>query len=513
MFFSSNDMLLAYPDFGEYLEGAIVSSTYPLFSPSQVWDFPYGGNRRRFMFASELDQGCYNAMLLLLKKSNRVSFSELRQKLLDYGTPDLLGKRSFDHTVPPVWISIVGKHGPWPISVYPDAHGEIKTDPVIQIEGYKLQLMSDVADRSDIPTDGKRLFVVADVGQSLHFRIFDRDGNLLKDTDSNVLTGKAKAVEDLRMQLKPLWPLHVLPNSKIDSVIASVTSIVDLRSPGIEYTSPLTEYKNRATGPDDSRVTLTMPWVVEFIVASLICFLFICCYIQAYPKRRDPAITKPKWNHFHLAVVEFFRPIAEPSHSGRQRRWYISSLFSVMLVSYVLMSWPAVVPLIFGLLSVNSPTKIWVGTRRICVCYAAHPRTALPESRLVGVEVAFAIPTRLKARQLGDSRRVGIPLCDNSAAPRFGPVASVPAFRTSIPLKCRSLAKNGHFDTSGAECLSDLDACIVGTVVLALCEALHVVGINPASMCSSPLILPLGNGIGRPAYHVMHDQYPPLCFR
>ena len=46
VFFTDNDLFLTFPEFSHYLEGALVASTYPLVSCSQMLDFPYRGTRR-----------------------------------------------------------------------------------------------------------------------------------------------------------------------------------------------------------------------------------------------------------------------------------------------------------------------------------------------------------------------------------------------------------------------------------------------------------------------------------
>ena len=259
VFFSSNDMLLTFPDFGDYLQGALVSSTYPMFSPSQLWDFGYGGKRRRFTFSSEFDQGCYNATLLLIDEANGNRDANLKgklfEKLLDYGPPNPLGKKTDDtHTVPPVWISIVGKHGPWPVAVY--------------------SYTPETPDKDEDPI---------------------------------------RMVELVR-------------------------------------TSSPTKAEAKPAGLDDPRTLFTLPWILQFVAVSLVCLMFCHCYVQAFPRRHDPSATMPKWNHVHLAIVDYFRPLADPTDSKVQRR-YIAMLFYVMLAAYALMSWPGLLPFKFDLLA------------------------------------------------------------------------------------------------------------------------------------------------------------------
>jgi multidrug efflux system membrane fusion protein len=100
-----------------------------------------------------------------------------------------------------------------------------------------LRLMPSVKDVSDIPTEGKRLIVVADVNHKLHFRSFDPDGKLVVDTSEKKLAeqirqseGIGKQVEiqigNLKKQLQGLWPPHPLAKREKKLLIAAVTSIV-----------------------------------------------------------------------------------------------------------------------------------------------------------------------------------------------------------------------------------------------------------------------------------------------
>ncbi len=106
----------------------------------------------------------------------------------------------------------------------------------IVLVGFDLRLMSSLNDVSGIPTEGKDLVIVAAVNNVLHFRIFDGVGKRVVDTDEKKLTERAWQIEDLRKQLKNLWPPHELTRSDKDWVITAVVSIVDhpLRKRGLE---------------------------------------------------------------------------------------------------------------------------------------------------------------------------------------------------------------------------------------------------------------------------------------
>jgi hypothetical protein len=95
--------------------------------------------------------------------------------------------------------------------------------------------MSSMKDISDIPTAGSSLIVVAAVGDVLHFRMFDRNGKMIVDTDETKLTKKVRRVHALRERLKSLWPPHELTPSVKAELIRAVTSIVG-RTPDRDIT-------------------------------------------------------------------------------------------------------------------------------------------------------------------------------------------------------------------------------------------------------------------------------------
>jgi hypothetical protein len=92
--------------------------------------------------------------------------------------------------------------------------------------GCELRLISSVADASDIPSEGKKLIIVALEDPVLHFRIFDRKGRVDVDTDDTRLTEQAPLIEGLRRQLEELWPRRKLTRSERRRVITTLTSIV-----------------------------------------------------------------------------------------------------------------------------------------------------------------------------------------------------------------------------------------------------------------------------------------------
>jgi hypothetical protein len=124
LLFSQSDILLSHPDYRYYLRGALVASTYPLYSRNQEWTFPFGGDEARILFPGQVEQGYYNAAVALLKDEGLppsgpgngapanpgdVALSDL----IEYGRP--FGPE-VDPQRPPVWISVLGQDGPHPLA-------------------------------------------------------------------------------------------------------------------------------------------------------------------------------------------------------------------------------------------------------------------------------------------------------------------------------------------------------------------------------------------------------------
>jgi hypothetical protein len=94
-----------------------------------------------------------------------------------------------------------------------------------------LQLMFEVNDKGDIPTEGKNLLILAILEGVLHFRVFDGHGNVDEDTDDTKLTEQARKIEDLRKQLESLPPSHELTKKKKRRLISTAASIVGYSLP------------------------------------------------------------------------------------------------------------------------------------------------------------------------------------------------------------------------------------------------------------------------------------------
>jgi hypothetical protein len=121
LFTTHADLLLSHPQYSYCLRGTVIASTYPLYSKNQLWSFPFMRERRRVLFENQSDQGVYNATLALRGKY---------EQMLEYGPP--FQEISVGAKLrPPVWISVVGQHGIYPVDViasYPIAAGNQDRD-------------------------------------------------------------------------------------------------------------------------------------------------------------------------------------------------------------------------------------------------------------------------------------------------------------------------------------------------------------------------------------------------
>jgi hypothetical protein len=86
---------------------------------------------------------------------------------------------------------------------------------------YDVRLVPAVKDVADIPTRGKSLIVVAEIGTTLEFRMFDGGGRMVVDI------GEPRNIEAFKEGLAGLWPPHQLTGDEKWRIIGAVASIVD----------------------------------------------------------------------------------------------------------------------------------------------------------------------------------------------------------------------------------------------------------------------------------------------
>ena len=121
IFTTENDLVFTHPERISDLRGMFVASTYPLLPSNQSWSYPYSGERSRVFFPSGDAQGIYNATVLQLHDliGNR---ADADIPFVEYGRPFALRcGQERQGTCPPIWISVVGNHGIYPIHVELDS--------------------------------------------------------------------------------------------------------------------------------------------------------------------------------------------------------------------------------------------------------------------------------------------------------------------------------------------------------------------------------------------------------
>jgi len=96
--------------------------------------------------------------------------------------------------------------------------------------GLEVKLLAD--DAKGVPTKGKNLIVAGSVDGVLHLRIFDRDGDIVVDTDEAKRPNQARQFEELKKQLKNLRPSAELAASENRQVLTDVTK-ADQEVPGL----------------------------------------------------------------------------------------------------------------------------------------------------------------------------------------------------------------------------------------------------------------------------------------
>lgn len=99
------NLLFLHSAINPQLQGMFVASGYPLFNANQAWTNPFWGSQIRIQFPSDTAEGEYNAIVALLGGD---------KELLDYGDPF-----DADARIPPLWITVIGSGGLWPLQTIP----------------------------------------------------------------------------------------------------------------------------------------------------------------------------------------------------------------------------------------------------------------------------------------------------------------------------------------------------------------------------------------------------------
>jgi hypothetical protein len=121
IFTTQSHLLFTHPQHIAELRGMLTASTYPLYPLNQLWSYSYRGDTTHSYFSGDSVQGTYNAAVALL---DRMQVNpDVPPRFLEYGNP-------FDTPViltadgqkrrPPIWISVVGNHGIYPLKTFTD---------------------------------------------------------------------------------------------------------------------------------------------------------------------------------------------------------------------------------------------------------------------------------------------------------------------------------------------------------------------------------------------------------
>ncbi len=122
LFTTEADILYSHSDVTKYTRGMLVASTYPLINLNQEWTRSPSLTQQRLQFPSGSAQGTYNATIALLNEIPR------KGELLEYGSPATRSDNKHKTAVPPVWISVVGNGGLWPVTFVSHFDTQLYTD-------------------------------------------------------------------------------------------------------------------------------------------------------------------------------------------------------------------------------------------------------------------------------------------------------------------------------------------------------------------------------------------------
>ncbi|MEI8369189.1 MAG: hypothetical protein WCJ31_12210 [Planctomycetia bacterium] len=140
------DLAYEHPDYRQALRGTIVASTYPMFPTNQQWSFRED-SKSRYVFANLTGYALFNAVscarviqkdpkafdsvlaILTVNEKEKIPFVEYGLPHDDWNTAD----SEKDHS-PPLWISILGDQGVWPVQSTPVKVDEKKPTSVIKVK-------------------------------------------------------------------------------------------------------------------------------------------------------------------------------------------------------------------------------------------------------------------------------------------------------------------------------------------------------------------------------------------
>jgi hypothetical protein len=142
----TSDLVHLHPSYQRAMRGALVASSYPYFPDAQNWCYPRDGSQRRIVLSNQELFGLYNAIRLLRRRQDAPAGSMPRlpnpqpvdshTRLLVYGSPLADKQPSAEAPLryyPPVWISMIGASGIWPLETRPYVEDEQYAGYVVQV--------------------------------------------------------------------------------------------------------------------------------------------------------------------------------------------------------------------------------------------------------------------------------------------------------------------------------------------------------------------------------------------
>jgi hypothetical protein len=106
----------------------------------------------------------------------------------------------------------------------------------------RFKMLAD--DEKEVPQTGKNLIVVGSLAGVLHIRIFDRDGDMVVDTDESKRPNQAPRFAELKKQLNTARPGEEMAGSAAAPFISAVTAIVGPMPPNWSSGGAMLDYDN-----------------------------------------------------------------------------------------------------------------------------------------------------------------------------------------------------------------------------------------------------------------------------
>ena len=111
-------------------------------------------------------------------------------------------------------------------------------------------MIPSLDDVGRIPNSGQNVLIIAQVGKVLHFRLFDRDGSLVEDTDETRLMSRAGQLEELRSRIETSWPPREMTRGEMNRIIESVESLCQNTQLNLTADADVAVNQDPSLGPD-----------------------------------------------------------------------------------------------------------------------------------------------------------------------------------------------------------------------------------------------------------------------